>query len=980
MNRVRLIVLAVLAMGLPGLGNSGLVRASGSPQPVTPPAAGSHAAPRTPLPNSWTQVGPVLPPAGSVITDRPALAYDGSRMLLFTNDDTWAWDGSHWRALCAAAVAGVAGCAVPPREQEGVAYDAANGTLVLAGGVSDHSFTDTWTFDGTTWTAACGTTTPSTPACAFGTRYSAAMAHDPVSKRVIMFGGWSDTVVNPTAETWAWDGSSWTAVCGTTTPATSLCGPAARQAASLAFDPASQTLILFGGDAATDTWSFDGSTNKWTQLQPQTSPPARSDAGLSSDGQHLLLFGGDGACGSFCSDTWLWNGTAGNWSQVTPAASPPARFSPSLAYDSGHQQVVLFGGAAPNGSSSGSSDWLNDTWLWDGQNWSEPPQTVAPSPRETVLAYDAQHQQVVLFGGGEQTGNGLETLADTWTWDGSTWTPRCGTLAPVTPACGPSNRDVASLAYDPALQEVVLFGGSCETSCASTLADMWAWNGSDWTAICGTAAPPTSCGPPARSYASMAYDGHQLILFGGQTCPDQSCDNPTTLGDTWTWDGTTWTPVCGTTIAGATSLCGPAPRVFADMAFDAGHGQAVLFGGASTSTSASVTLFGDTWLWTAAASGSGGSWSPACSTCGPEARVSAAMTYDAGAGNVVLFGGLNVSNGGGAIFNDTWTWDGKAWTQQCTSSPCDSTLPPTRFFTSMAYDAAAGNSVLYGGIGGSCCLPQSLTDTWVWTGGLACKTGDVNCNGTVDATDALCVLRLVASLPSTGACPVPEPNPTKIATDGNPKLDATDALCILRAVAHLGATNACPAFPAPIADSSGVGSREPGVGSRAGATTSSSAPASAAEARVAVRLQPAEADALPGRQTTVTLTLDASRLTPHASRPLGAWTIDIGYDPTQLKVVDCQAASGGLCNPSYGAGVVRVVGASVSGLTGTRTLASITFEGVGHGNKPSPLTLTAVALAGTNGEPLTASTDTTAPSGTPTAIGTPAPRPTRAER
>jgi hypothetical protein len=54
--------------------------------------------------------------------------------------------------------------------------------------------------------------------------------------------------------------------------------------------------------------------------------------------------------------------------------------------------------------------------------------------------------------------------------------------------------------------------------------------------------------------------------------------------------------------------------------------------------------------------------------------------------------------------HDTWTWDGSTWTKQ---APV--TSPPARSDASMAYDAATGNSVLFGGG-----LNGSFTDTWTW--------------------------------------------------------------------------------------------------------------------------------------------------------------------------------------------------------------------------------------------------------------------------
>ncbi len=51
--------------------------------------------------------------------------------------------------------------------------------------------------------------------------------------------------------------------------------PSARAAHAMAYDPVSKKVVLFGGYDATsylgDTWSFDGTT--WTREMPQVSPP-----------------------------------------------------------------------------------------------------------------------------------------------------------------------------------------------------------------------------------------------------------------------------------------------------------------------------------------------------------------------------------------------------------------------------------------------------------------------------------------------------------------------------------------------------------------------------------------------------------------------------------------------------------------------------------------------------------------------------------
>jgi hypothetical protein len=66
------------------------------------------------------------------------------------------------------------------------------------------------------------------------------------------------------------------------------------------------------------------------------------------------------------------------------------------------------------------------------------------------------------------------------------------------------------------------------------------------------------------------------------------------------------------------------------------------------------------------------------------------MAYDAAIGTVVLFGGRN----GGHFFTDTWTWNGSTWTQQAPA-----TSPTPRLDPTMAYDAGTSNMVLFGGLG-----------------------------------------------------------------------------------------------------------------------------------------------------------------------------------------------------------------------------------------------------------------------------------------
>ena len=297
-----------------------------------------------------------------------------------------------------------------------------------------------------------------------------------------------------------------------------------------------------------------------------------------------------------------------NWTQLNPTASPSGRGTPVMAYDSMHSQVVLFGGAALTAAQ-------NDTWTWNGSNWTLSQPAQSPGARSnSAMAYDSTHGQAVLFGGALSS----SILGDTWLWDGSNWTQSQQT--------GPSERLNHSMAYDSMHGQVILFGGVGTNGVA--LNDTWAWDGSAWT----LQHPKFS--PPARYSAAMAFDsGHgQVVLFGGY-------NGSSVLGDTWLWDGSNWNPT--------TPQKSPPARVSHAMAYDVPHGQVLLFGGSTTTTNTGVLI--DTWVW------DGTNWTELSPQNNPSARYRFAMAFDAGHGDAVLFGGRDVNNN---LLGDTWTWSG----------------------------------------------------------------------------------------------------------------------------------------------------------------------------------------------------------------------------------------------------------------------------------------------------------------------------------
>lgn len=295
---------------------------------------------------------------------------------------------------------------------------------------------------------------------------------------------------------------------------------------AMAYDPHTQQLIEFGGATfgcflgciVAGTRDWDGNT--WTQLSPDDSPPALEWASMAydPDTQDLVLFGGITGSGTLSNETWTWDGQ--NWTEQTPMLSPSGRAEASMAFDANTNQLVLFGGddgATPN-------ETVNDTWTWDGTTWTQSTGQITdlPSPRASAsMAYDTASGQLVLFGG---TDNAADTFDDTWTWNGVGWTEQNTSDAPQWPFA-------TSMAYDPAISQLVLFGGDGGPGGAFT-DQTWTWNGSFWNQVSSTTSPPD------EDNASLAYDGSsgQFVLLTGLDSLDVS-PYEQALAETWTYDG-----------------------------------------------------------------------------------------------------------------------------------------------------------------------------------------------------------------------------------------------------------------------------------------------------------------------------------------------------------------------------------------------------------------------------------------------------------
>ena len=257
--------------------------------------------------SDWTEQAP-----GTVPTSQPAdsLAFDSatSQMLMYgdasgssnDNSNTWLWSGSDWSDVTPAPSSPQLNANSP------VAYDTATSQLVAV--VND--FTFTWNG---TQSAELGTGPGQLAPFGCGK-----MAYDAATSQLVFY----DAGCEGGPYTWIWNGSSWDEQSPTTSP------PAEADGAALAFDTATGQLVLVGdlrtgsGSADEETWVWNGST--WAEETPATSPPlgnAQGSLAYDPNSGALLMFGGSVGQGA-SSETWSWSGT--DWDELSPTSSPPA--------------------------------------------------------------------------------------------------------------------------------------------------------------------------------------------------------------------------------------------------------------------------------------------------------------------------------------------------------------------------------------------------------------------------------------------------------------------------------------------------------------------------------------------------------------------------------------------------------------------------------------------------------------------------------
>ena len=463
-------------------------------------------------------------------------------------------------------------------------------------------------------TVGRGAFQPASSANGPASRRDYGFAADPGRGVVVLYGGQLTAGSGYPGDTWEWNGTTWQQIIpvdpeGDGNPPTTHWIP-------MAYDPVRGGVLL----ASNNLWLWNGRSWKNLDLGQFPAPGLRQNSCMVWDQARgvLVHFGG----GPYGNLTYEWNGST--WRDATPAAAgdkPSERGGHACAWDPDRQRVVMFGGLQ-----SSNFALVNDTWAWDGTRWTLIPTAAGMAGRaDHAMAFDEVRRELVIQGGqiagpiSDGQTFALRNVAGTWTW------------VNVTPVSGATPRSSHRAVYDTRLGKILAAGdfttdrlmawdGTARTwtviapgdpegdgnplhsNLSAGRADLvhvpargrtvyhegflrqtWEWDRASW------ALRANGVGPSARSNATIGRYGSSVILFGGSI-------SSSSVGDTWSFDGTTWTQLLAQTPATRTPINWyETYRQHAGMVNDAA-GRLFRFGGADQ-YSGGIRCYSDVWEW-----------------------------------------------------------------------------------------------------------------------------------------------------------------------------------------------------------------------------------------------------------------------------------------------------------------------------------------------------------------------------------------------
>ncbi len=230
-------------------------------------------------------------------------------------------DGDDWAAVVAVGPSG--------RVSHVMAFDDVRAETVVYGGafLGPTFWTDTWRWNGTSWSQAVSANVPSA-------MYEPAMCYDEARRCMVL---------NGAGQTWEWNGTNWQQRLAAHTPG-------ARSHHTMAYDASRQRTVLFGGRIGAtdqfDTWEWDGVN--WVQRLASGPNAAYPSMAFDRERRRCVMLGH--APGQVVGAEY--DGVA--WT-VAPVPLPMPG-EPNLVYDRQRGRVVCWSARDVNGGPAG--------WTW----------------------------------------------------------------------------------------------------------------------------------------------------------------------------------------------------------------------------------------------------------------------------------------------------------------------------------------------------------------------------------------------------------------------------------------------------------------------------------------------------------------------------------------------------------------------------------------------------------------------------------------
>ncbi len=303
---------------------------------------------------------------------------------------------------------------------------------------------------------------------------------------------------------------------------------------------------------------------------------------------------------------------------------PPVRYWPGMCYDSMRDVAVLHGG---RNDETGRIESLNDTWEFDGEEW-KLVSTTGPNRSGIQMVYDEARGVSIFFGGYNlkyKDGHSWwEGNSDTWQWDGKNWELVCESTGEPGQEHG--------LAYDPIRQKVIRHGGGTLEN-PMQYSNTYEWDAQNWTQI-------ASGGPPG--YSGLYFDSTRKAVMA---LAARFLD-PGWKSELWELNGGEWIRI-------ENYQLDQEPAWGSCYGFDPMNKALVLFGGGgSISLGYSKNLVEHRTLeW------DGESFQEIPTQQCPSPRSGAELVYDSKRKRFILFGGReSTQEDRGKFVNDTWIY------------------------------------------------------------------------------------------------------------------------------------------------------------------------------------------------------------------------------------------------------------------------------------------------------------------------------------